>query len=333
MGDIQDPGVSTPACASRFSPRALLEGGVGKIALALAVTATVVLGAEGVARVADLPTPLILGPTPWNCKRRDARLGYTFRPSCSGMISETSVRTNAAALRGPEIRDDGSIRILVAGDSCTWGWRVDEAASYPAVLQSLLDARWGAGRFQVVNGGAPGYTSLHGLRFLEDRGLTLRPRIVIAGYLWNDMDSGPDAAAQLAAPLPPAPVVAVHDFLLARSRLFRWTHGRLAAAWPGYVEKQAHRVLPDQYESNLRAIAELLRAHGTDLVLIDWGVDPKNEYRPRLARVARDVGAPLVVYDGPRFDLIHPTAAGNAGLAKRLLATLDAAGHLPPPGS
>ncbi len=75
------------------------------------------------------------------------------------------------------------------------------------------------------------------------------------------------------------------------------------------------------------------RAHGIDLVLVDWGVDWNNEYRPRLARVARDVGAPLVEYEGPRLDLVHPTPAGNAALARRLLATLDAGGHLSLPPS
>jgi lysophospholipase L1-like esterase len=282
-----------------------------------------ILGAEIAARLLRLPSPLILGPAPWNCTRRDAHLAYAFIPSCRGNLSGTEFRTNAAGLRGPEIRDDASIRILALGDSCTWGWRVDDAEAYPALLQRGLDREAGSGRFQVLNAGAPGYTSLQGLRFLVERGGALRPQIIIAGFLWNDAARGRDTAEELAAPTPPRFVLASHEFLLGHSHVYRWLQalaaddGPAAAGWRG-----TQRVPPERYQQNLLRIAEQARGLGARLVLVDWNAQSAAEHRARLLRVAHDVDVPVVTYDGPRFDSIHPTPAGHAAFADRVLGAL-----------
>jgi lysophospholipase L1-like esterase len=310
-----------------------LTGWRAQAAAAVAVVLALVLGAESVARLVRLPSPLVLGPAPWNCTRGDARLGFTFMPSCSGNLSSTDFRTNAAGLRGPEVRDDRSIRILALGDSCTWGWHLDEADAYPSVLQRLLDRRVGAGHFQVLNAGAPGYTSLQGMRFLADRGRTLHPRIVIAGFLWNDAAPGRDAAEELAAPVPPAFLLRVHEFLLLHSHVYRWIQAWLprgAAAPRESQRQQPHRVAPELFEENLRHIAALAHQIEAHPVFIDWNAAAAGEHRARIARVARELDVPVVTYDGPRFDLIHPTAAGDAALADRILVALTDAGLIEP---
>jgi lysophospholipase L1-like esterase len=235
--------------------------------------------------------------------------------------------------RGPEVRDDRSIRILALGDSCTWGWHLDEADAYPSVLQRLLDRRVGAGHFQVLNAGAPGYTSPQGMRFLADRGRTLHPRIVIAGFLWNDAVPGRDAAEELAAPVPPAFLLRVHEFLLLHSHVYRWIQASLPrgdAATRESQRQQPHRVAPELFEENLRHIAALGHQIEAHPVFIDWNAAASGEHRARIARVARELDVPVVTYDGPRFDLIHPTAAGDAALADRILVALTDAGLIEP---
>jgi lysophospholipase L1-like esterase len=59
------------------------------------------------------------------------------------------VSTNAAGLRGPPVRQPkNSLRVVVLGDSVTFGWGVPVEASYPALLGERLG-------IEVVNTGVP----------------------------------------------------------------------------------------------------------------------------------------------------------------------------------
>ena len=55
------------------------------------------------------------------------------------MLAQTHFHTNGLGLRGAEICDDASIRVLAIGDSCTSGWRVADDESYPARLQPVTE--------------------------------------------------------------------------------------------------------------------------------------------------------------------------------------------------
>ena len=75
----------------------------------------------------------------------------------------------------------GTYRILCLGDS-----NVALAGEpYPQRIQKLLDAA-SPGRFEVINAGVPGYTSLQGLRLLEGRASSYAPRLVTVQFGWND---------------------------------------------------------------------------------------------------------------------------------------------------
>src|SRR5215475_5446896 len=66
-------------------------------------------------------------PNPSNCLARAARRVMRFRPNCTGQSVEgTIVRTNELGLRDDPVRDDGAKLILAIGDSCTFGWRVEQ---------------------------------------------------------------------------------------------------------------------------------------------------------------------------------------------------------------
>src|SRR5262249_25252017 len=131
-------------------------------------------------------------PSPDNCLQRSRLLSQEFRPHCTGSMAATNFHTNGIGLRGDEVRNDNSIRILAIGDSCTWGWQVKEDETYPSRLQQLLDLRWGTGRYQVINAGVPGHTSYQGLQFLRERGVGLQPALVLVAYGFNDASPGGD---------------------------------------------------------------------------------------------------------------------------------------------
>lgn len=283
---------------------------------------------EVTTRIAGLEAGFTPGPSPQNCMRRSALLGIDFRPNCAGRLGKTRFRTNSLGLRGGEVRDDGSLRILTIGDSCTWGWHVAEEESYPAVLQGLLDRRSGSPRYQVINAGFPGASSHRGLRYLRERGLGLDPAIVIAAYGFNDTSKGPDDELQLAYHQKLMPLLALNDFFVDHLRFYRWARWRLAESAES-VKPAGKRVPADKFGGNLDEIVRLGRAHGARVMLLTFtAMRRPGPYRSALFDTAEKLDVPLVVYDGPKLDMVHPTAEGNRRLAAEILARLEAQGWL-----
>lgn len=118
----------------------------------------------------------------------------TFRNRRSSSFPDAGVRINALGLRGSDVtvaKPRGVRRILCLGDSCTFGGPLP----YPQILQTILDER-APNRFQVLNGGVIGYTSLHGLEWLERDLLALEPDVVTLYFGWNDLWREKDSAVR-----------------------------------------------------------------------------------------------------------------------------------------
>ena len=305
--------------AWKRSPRSRL---VVNLLLAVASAAGSVALLEMGARLLDLQTGFFLQVTGRNCVRRSSLLGYEFQANCEGDLRGTIFRTNSLGLRGDQVRDDGSRRILAIGDSCTWGWHVAQDESYPAILQRLLDQELVAGRYQVLNAGAPGSTSYQGLLYLRERGLALQPEIVIAGFGFNDQFEKGDVEKRLARERAFMPLLRFDDYLLETSRLYRWVRWQGDRSSP---EVLPPRVPPEKYQRNLARIAELSREHGAKAVILSfWNpLGPSKDYRTAVREVAVRLRVPVVTYEGPRIDVVHPTAAGYEGLARRIFERLQ----------
>jgi lysophospholipase L1-like esterase len=282
---------------------------------------------EGVARLLDAGG-MILYPTQGNCQQRSMLLGEELRPHCSATVGGTPFRTNALGLRDTEVEDDGRRRILAIGDSCTFGWGVEQDDAYPQTLQHRLDRGPQAGRYRVINAGVPGYTSYHGRLYLGERGLALRPAVVVAAYGFNDIVPAGDVSASLAWQRRIMPLLRLDDTLLDWSRLWRWARIKtLRPPSPGAPLRSS----PEQYGENIREIVRLSREAGARIVLIDFLApnSPQREHVAALHGAAEELGVPLIVYDGPRLDVIHPTAEGDLWLAAEVERRLTEAGALP----
>jgi lysophospholipase L1-like esterase len=296
-----------------------------RLALALAGVALVLIGGEIAARLVGLEIPAYFGTGGESCMQRSGPLGVELRPRCTGTVAGTTFSTNTLGLRGPEVRE-GPFTILALGDSCTWGYRVPDDATYPAELQRLLDRRAGAGRYQVLNAGVPGWTSHQGLLYLEDRGLALKPRLLVTGFAFNDGFTMGDIEEELARARRLLPLLRVDDALLDDSVLYRWTRFKLAGPLRA---GGTPRVPPEKYRANLERMIALARAHDARTALIDWNLSYLPEYRSASRAVAEAHGLPRVTYDGKRVDLVHPDADGLVAVAGALLDALAAAGYLP----
>ena len=283
---------------------------------------------EGVARLTGAGG-MILYPSEGNCHQRGELLGEELRPHCTARVAGKVFRTNALGFRDDEVADDGRTRILAIGDSSTFGWGVEQYEPYPQVLQRLLDEGAPWSRYRVINAGVPGYTSYHGRLYLQERGLALGPQVVIAAYGFNDIVPGGDVIAALDWQRRMMPLLRLDDALIESSRLWRWLRVQtLRPPSPGLPLRST----PEEFGDNLRAIVTLARGAGAKPVLLRFlhEQSPQRAHIEALEAAARDLGVPLVVYDGPRLDVVHPTREGHRGLAVQLRGRLLESGAIAP---
>ena len=122
----------------------------------------------------------------------------------------TPVSTNAQHLRmDGDIAAKKGVRVIVLGDSVTFGYRVPVAPHrdqpqefdpaekpYPRLLEESLHEGFPGRELEVLPLACPGYTSWQGLAWLKRDIAALRPDVVIACFGWNDVRSAglPDRA-------------------------------------------------------------------------------------------------------------------------------------------
>ncbi len=121
-------------------------------------------------------------------------LGQVYKPGewSIEVENEEPVRfsINALHMRGGPVLDpkpDDVLRILCLGGSTTFGTGCKaDSSAYPALLETMLAARYPGQRFEVLNAGTPGYRSAESLMNLE-RLADLEPDIVIVYHGINDI--------------------------------------------------------------------------------------------------------------------------------------------------
>ena len=103
--------------------------------------------------------------------------------------SQVPIRTNSLGLRSPEIalaKPAGTFRILVLGDSVTFGWSLRGEDTYASQLASLLATLRPNQRVEVINAGVSGYGTWQELRWLQEIGLGLDPDVIVVQAHLND---------------------------------------------------------------------------------------------------------------------------------------------------
>lgn len=111
---------------------------------------------------------------------------YRLTPHYEGVVSNgveftTRVTVNALGLRGPMPKSDDRPRLLVIGDSFTFGWGVEHDQAYVHLAAEELG-------FQGLNGGTPGFGLPDAADWLEAYGWSLDPDfVVLAVFVGNDL--------------------------------------------------------------------------------------------------------------------------------------------------
>lgn len=121
------------------------------------------------------------------------RLMLRVRPGVDTVFLGKRVVTDTRGMRTPPFavpKPKDVYRILVLGDSLPFGWGVEEAETFPRLLERAL-AEGGGRRFEVVNGGSPGWGLDDEWQWLQEEGLALEPDLVLHCVIENDVREGP----------------------------------------------------------------------------------------------------------------------------------------------
>jgi lysophospholipase L1-like esterase len=316
-----------------------------RLALSSAILVALLAGAEGLARVVVRAPGLherhgeivrvlglpelnaLLEPDPelfWRLVERAE--GQRVRGEIDGAPIDftVGVREHRRVVPTPRPRAGAPTRrVLLLGDSCTFGVGVDDGESMPAALAARLVERDLAP--VVVNAGVPGYSAWQGLRWLETRGEELAPDAVVAIFGFNDVDSW-GALSDLEQAERRAGRGA--GALLRRSRLVQ-----LLARF-GPEPPPRPRLTAEEFAGALYGIARWCAARQVPLVLGIWpwreqvaaGVLDHHGYQGVVRQVAHDqevafvdlLPAFLAAPRPPFLDHVHADAEGCALAARAL---------------
>jgi lysophospholipase L1-like esterase len=110
----------------------------------------------------------------------------------------TVVSNNAWGYRSAPVelaRSPGRPRVVLLGDSFTYGHGVEDDETFGAQLGVLLP------ELEVINTGVDGYGTAQQLLLLRDEGLCFQPDVVVVAFFWNDLaDNRKEAGAALGQP-------------------------------------------------------------------------------------------------------------------------------------
>jgi hypothetical protein len=113
----------------------------------------------------------------------DSGTGYTLNKSNGSSKHQFGDRVVHYEYRPPHLRDmginKGDYKILVLGDSYTFGWLIDSKDTYISHLQRFADKELGAGNVQFINGGAGGWGTADYVRFTEEFGDVINPDCIL----------------------------------------------------------------------------------------------------------------------------------------------------------
>jgi hypothetical protein len=113
--------------------------------------------------------------------------GWALKPDITNMhvFDGTILNSNSKGLRGKTEyeyqRTPGKQRIVVLGDSFTFGAEVADDEIYPYYLQSALPGA------EVLNLGVQGYGHDQMLLYLKEEGIKYHPDVVILGFVYFDI--------------------------------------------------------------------------------------------------------------------------------------------------
>ncbi len=131
--------------------------------------------------------PQTTEPHPRGMYTADTELGFRMTPSETGILESpefrVDVQTNGMGLRDQDLpaKEATEFRLLVLGDSFTFGFGVEERDTFARRIQHRIRAT-GRKEFRVINGGVVGYGTKQEQIWFDQIADAIEPDAVILGF-------------------------------------------------------------------------------------------------------------------------------------------------------
>ncbi len=250
----------------------------------------------GVSRC-EAPRPLA---GDWMEMQASTRYLWQLAPDYRVPMGTGTATVNELGIRDgllPQPKAHRERRLITLGDSGVFGWGVPDGQTWQEQLERLLLERFPGWRFEVVNMGVPGYSTVQSLRLLEDLGWRYEPDLVLVGNVFSDCNIDAFQDAQALALVEPENDPVHRALRVSRLYCALWngwagwyasrTGSRNRVLVPG-IPRDTHllervdryielsRVPLGDYERNLQALHTASTAHGANMVLLplaqEWDV-------------------------------------------------------------
>jgi hypothetical protein len=123
-------------------------------------------------------------------------LSFVHVPNSHTFLMGVDVKINSQGLRDNEYslaKPPGTYRIMMLGDSTTFGWGVPLEDTAAKILERKLNNGRTAGdnEFEVINAGVGNYDTVQEVTYYETRGRVFRPNLVVLVFFINDPEPVP----------------------------------------------------------------------------------------------------------------------------------------------
>jgi lysophospholipase L1-like esterase len=265
----------------------------------------------------------------------DPELPFVHRPHGRAHIMGADVAINGAGLRDDRElapREPSTTRIMMLGDSVTFGFGVAQHETTAAQLEARLNADPNGRRFEVLNAGVGNYNTAMEVAAYLTHGRALEPDIVLLNFFVNDAEPTPVPRGNF---LTRRSLAAVY-FNNRVDSVARWSNG--APGWQDYYAGLFAETQPG-WQKARAAIAALQQACDRDrraLAIINYPdlhqtkPYPLGAITESVRRVAERHALPFLdltpdVIEQEEASLLwvnggdpHPNGATNARYARRI---------------
>lgn len=118
------------------------------------------------------------------------RIGHVHRPNAEATLMGVHVKINADGFRDREypIARGDRRRVVVLGDSLTFGWGVEKAQTFEELLETDLSTTIPT---EIINFGTGNYNTEQEVALFREKGTPYEPDAVVVFYFINDAEPTP----------------------------------------------------------------------------------------------------------------------------------------------